>query len=51
LLDALTGLAAEGKFVIAEHGRVVGTDEAHRTLGAVLPDALAHLSRNGLLVG
>lgn len=50
LLDALTGLAAQGKFVIAEHGRVVGTDEAHRTLGAVLPEALEHLARNGLLV-
>ena len=50
LLDALTGLAAAGRFVIAERGRVVGTDEAQRTLSAVLPEALEHLARNGLLV-
>jgi methyltransferase-like protein/SAM-dependent methyltransferase len=50
LLDALTGLAAAGRFVIAEHGRVVGNDEAQRTLSVVLPPALEHLARNGLLV-
>ncbi len=50
LLDALTGLAAEGRFVIVEHGRVVGADEARRTLGIVLPEALERLARHGLLI-
>jgi SAM-dependent methyltransferase/methyltransferase-like protein len=51
LLDALTGLAIEGRFVIVEHGRVIGADEARRTLGIVLPQALERLARNGLLIG